>query len=107
MRFLHDRKQAGHRIGDLAIVNENTDYGTSVGDAIAAEAKKQGFPVSFRVPYSANGADVGYRGVKFDHTGRNAESATYLTQLQGKDYVTVRPDDAAVAKVQWPMVAWR
>lgn len=246
MRFLHDQKQAGRRVEDLAIVNENTDYGTSVGDAIAAEAKKQGFPVSIRVPYSANGADVsaqvlqlkeknpsvalfvsyasdailfmrtmksldyvppmiigdsagfsdpaflpavgglakglvnrsvwskgpagslsqavnaiyqartgneigdvsgrsmqaffvladalnragsaepdklraalvatamphsamivGYRGVRFDDTGQNAESATYLTQLQGKDYVTVWPDDAAVAKVQWPMTAWR
>ena len=223
-----------------------TDYGSSVGDAIAAEAKKQGFPVSIRVPYSANGADVsaqvlqlkeknpsvalfvsyasdailfmrtmksldylppmiigdsagfsdpsflpavgplakglvnrsvwskgpdgslsagvnaiyqgktgneigdvsgrsiqaffvladalnragsadpaklraalqatamphsamiiGYRGVRFDETGQNIESATYLTQLQGKDYVTIWPDDAAVAKVAWPMTGWR
>src|SRR3984957_1671952 len=58
MRFLLDQKKAGRRVEDLAIVNENTDYGSSVGDAIAAEAKKQGFPVSIRVPYSANGADV-------------------------------------------------
>ena len=246
MRFLHDQKQAGRRVEDLAIVNENTDYGSSVGDAIAAEAKNQGFPVSIRVPYNANGADVsaqvlqlkeknpsvamfvsyasdailfmrtmksldyvppmivgdsagfsdpaflpavgslaqglvnrsvwskgpegslsrgvnaiyqartgneigdvsgrslqaffvladalnragstdparlraalaatamprsamivGYRGVKFDDSGQNAESATYLTQLQDKDYVTVWPDDAAVAKVRWPMAAWR
>ncbi len=246
MRFLHDQKQVGRRVEDLAIVNENTDYGSSVGDAIAAEAKNQGFPVSIRVPYNANGADVsaqvlqlkeknpsvamfvsyasdailfmrtmksldyvppmivgdsagfsdpaflpavgslaqglvnrsvwskgpegslsrgvnaiyqartgneigdvsgrslqaffvladalnragsadparlraalaatamprsamivGYRGVKFDDSGQNAESATYLTQLQDKDYVTVWPDDAAVAKVRWPMAAWR
>jgi branched-chain amino acid transport system substrate-binding protein len=246
MRFLQDQKKAGRRVEDLAIVNENTDYGSSVGDAIAAEAKKQGFPVSIRVPYSANGADVsaqvlqlkeknpsvalfvsyasdailfmrtmksldylppmiigdsagfsdpaflpavgplakglvnrsvwskgppgslsagvnaiyqaktgneigdvsgrslqalfvladalnragsadptklrqalqvtamphsamiiGYRGVRFDDTGQNIESATYLTQLQGKDYVTIWPDDAAVAKVTWPMTGWR
>jgi branched-chain amino acid transport system substrate-binding protein len=246
MRFLQDQKRAGRRVEDLAIVNENTDYGSSVGDAIAAEAKKQGFPVSIRVPYSANGADVsaqvlqlkeknpsvalfvsyasdailfmrtmksldylppmiigdsagfsdpaflpavgplakglvnrsvwskgppgslsagvnaiyqaktgneigdvsgrsmqaffvladalnragsadptklrqslqatamphsamiiGYRGVRFDDTGQNIESATYLTQLQGKDYVTIWPDDAAVAKVTWPMTGWR
>jgi branched-chain amino acid transport system substrate-binding protein len=246
MRFLQDQKKAGRRVEDLAIVNENTDYGSSVGDAIAAEAKKQGFPVSIRVPYSANGADVsaqvlqlkeknpsvalfvsyasdailflrtmksldyqppmiigdsagfsdpaflpavgplakglvnrsvwskgpegslsagvnaiyqgktgneigdvsgrsmqaffvladglnragstdpaklrealqatamphsamiiGYRGVRFDDTGQNIESATYLTQLQGKDYVTIWPDDAAAAKVQWPMTGWR
>lgn len=246
MRFLQDQKKAGRAVDNLAIVNENTDYGTSVGDAIAAEAKKQGFTVSIRVPYSANGADVsaqvlqlkekkpsvalfvsyasdailfmrtmksldyvppmiigdsagfsdpaflpavgslakglinrsvwskgspgslsydvnaiyqgrtgneigdvsgrsmqaffvladalnragsvqpdklraalvatamprsammiGYRGVKFDETGQNVESATYLTQLQGKAYVTVWPDDAAAAKVEWPMTAWR
>jgi branched-chain amino acid transport system substrate-binding protein len=246
MRFLLDQKKAGRRVEDIAIVNENTDYGTSVGDAIAAEAKRIGVPVSIRIPYSANGADVsaqvlqlkqqnpsvalfvsyasdailfmrtmktldylppmiigdsagfsdpaflpavgsiakgltnrsvwskgpegslsagvnalyqaktgneladvsgrsiqaffvladalnragstdparlqaalkatamprsamiiGYRGVRFDDTGQNIESATYLTQLQGKGYVTIWPDDAAVAKVEWPMTGWR
>jgi branched-chain amino acid transport system substrate-binding protein len=246
MRFLLDQKKAGRRVEDVAIINENTDYGSSVGDAIAAEAKRLGLPVSIRVPYSANGADVsaqvlqlkeknpsvalfvsyasdailfmrtmktldylppmiigdsagfsdpaflpavggiakglvnrsvwskgpvgslsagvntiyqaktgneigdvsgrclqaffvladalnragstdpiklqaalkatamphsamiiGYRGVRFDDTGQNIESATYLTQLQGKDYVTIWPDDAAVAKVEWPMTGWR
>ena len=246
MRFLLDQKKAGRRVEDVAVVNENTDYGSSVGDAIVAEAKKVGFPVSIRIPYSANGADVsaqvlqlkeknpsvalfvsyasdailfmrtmksldyqppmiigdsagfsdpaflpavgavskglvnrsvwskgpegslsygvnalyqaktgneigdvsgrslqaffvladglnragsvepdklrqalqatamphsamiiGYRGVRFDETGQNIESATYLTQLQGKDYVTIWPNDAAVAKVEWPMTGWR
>jgi branched-chain amino acid transport system substrate-binding protein len=246
MRFLLDQKKAGRRVEDIAIVNENTDYGSSVGDAIAAEAKKVGLPVSIRIPYSANGADVsaqvlqlkekkpsvalfisyasdailfmrtmktldylppmiigdsagfsdsaflpavgglskglvnrsvwskgpegslsaginaiyqaktgneigdvsgrcmqaffvladavnragsadpaklqealkatamphsamfiGYRGVRFDETGQNVESATYLTQLQGKDYVTIWPDDAAASKVRWPMTGWR
>jgi branched-chain amino acid transport system substrate-binding protein len=246
MRFLLDQKEAGRRVEDIAIVNENTDYGSSVGDAIAAEAKKVGFPVSIRVPYSANGADVsaqvlqlkekdpsvalfvsyasdailfmrtmksldylppmiigdsagfsdpaflpavgglakglvnrsvwskgsegslsfnvnaiyqaktgneigdvsgrslqaffvladalnragsvdparlraalqatalphsamiiGYRGVRFDETGQNIDSATYLTQLQGKDYVTIWPDAAAVSRVEWPMTGWR
>ena len=58
MRFLLDQKTAGRKVDDIAIVNENTDYGTSVGNAIEAEAKKVGIPVSIRVPYSANGADV-------------------------------------------------
>jgi branched-chain amino acid transport system substrate-binding protein len=246
MRFLLDQKKAGRRVEDVAIVNENTDYGTSVGDAIAAEAEKVGFPVSIRVSYSANDADgsaqvmqlkakdpsvamfvsyasdaillmramksldylppmiigdsagfsdpaflpavggvarglvnrsvwskgpvgslsvdvnaiyeaktgneisdisgrclqaffvlanalnragsadpaklqealrttamprsamiVGYRGVRFDNSGQNVESATFLTQLQGKNYVTIWPDDAAVAKVEWPMTGWR
>jgi len=246
MRFLLDQKTAGRRVEDIAIVNENTDYGTSVGGAIEAEAKQVGIPLSVRIPYSANGPDVsaqvlqlkqkdpsvalfvsyasdailfmrtmktldylppmiigdsagfsdpsflpavggvakglvnrsvwsrgsegslsagvnaiykartgneigdvsgrsiqaffvladalnragsadpaklqmalkatamprgamiiGYRGVRFDDTGQNIESATYLTQLQGADYVTIWPDDAAVAKVTWPMTGWR
>jgi branched-chain amino acid transport system substrate-binding protein len=246
MRFLLDQKKAGRRVEDVAIVNENTDYGTSVGDAIEAEAKRVGLPVSIRIPYSANGPDVsaqvlqlkqknpsvalfvsyasdailflrtmktldylppmiigdsagfsdpaflpavggiaqglvnrsvwslgppgslsarinamykaktgneigdvsgrsmqaffvladalnragssdpaklqaalkatslprsamfiGYRGVRFDETGQNVESATYLTQLQGKDYATIWPDDSAAAKVGWPMTGWR
>jgi branched-chain amino acid transport system substrate-binding protein len=58
MRFLQDQKKAGHRVEDLAIVNENTDYGTSVGDAVAGQASKAGLLVSLRVPYNANGPDV-------------------------------------------------
>jgi len=246
MRFLQDLKKVGHRVEDLAIVNENTNYGTSVGDAIAGQASKAGFPVSVRVPYNANSPDVsapvlqlkqknpsvaifisyasdailfmrtmktldylppiiigddagfsdpgflpavgpvvrglinrsvwskgpegslpakvnaiyrarigkevndlsgrslqaffvladtlnragstdpgklqaalretslprsamivGYRGVRFDDTGQNVESSTYLTQLQDKDYVTVWPDSAAMAKLEWPMKGWR
>jgi branched-chain amino acid transport system substrate-binding protein len=246
MRFLQDQKKAGRDVSSVAIVNENTDYGSSVGAAIEAEAKKVGFPVAIRIPYSANGPDVsaqvlqlknanpsvalfvsyasdailfmrtmktldylpgmiigdsagfsdpsflpavggiskglvnrsvwskgpegslsyginaiyqartgneisdvsgramqaffvvadalnragstdsgklqaalqatnmphsamfiGYRGVQFDQSGQNVQSATYLTQLQGKDYATIWPDDAAVAKVMWPMTGWR
>jgi branched-chain amino acid transport system substrate-binding protein len=246
MRFLQDQKKAGRTVETIAIVNENTDYGSSVGDAIAAEAKKVGIPVALRIPYSANGPDVsaqvlqlkqanpsvamfvsyasdailfmrtmksldylppmiigdsagfsdpsflpavgvisqglvnrsvwslgppgslsagvnavykaktgneigdvsgrsaqaflvladainragttdpakvqaalqatnlsrsamfiGYRGVRFDDTGQNVESATYLTQLQGKDYTTVWPPEPGTAKVAWPMTGWK
>jgi branched-chain amino acid transport system substrate-binding protein len=33
MRFLLDQKQAGRTVDTLAIVNENTDYGSSSGSA--------------------------------------------------------------------------
>jgi branched-chain amino acid transport system substrate-binding protein len=58
MRFFADMKNQGKKIGSIAIVNENTDYGSSVGDAIDAEAKKSGVPVSIRIPYSASSTDV-------------------------------------------------
>jgi branched-chain amino acid transport system substrate-binding protein len=50
---------------------------------------------------------IGYRGVKFDDTGQNTLSATYLIQLQGKEYKSVWPEDRASAKLAWPMTGWR
>src|SRR6266699_2044267 len=50
---------------------------------------------------------IGYRGVKFDETGQNTLSATYLIQLQGKEYKSVWPQDRATAKLVWPMTGWR
>ncbi|MBX6744983.1 MAG: ABC transporter substrate-binding protein [Acetobacteraceae bacterium] len=58
MHFLGEMRQAGRDIANIAIVNENTDYGTSVGDAIGAAAEANGIPVPLRIPYSANSADV-------------------------------------------------
>jgi branched-chain amino acid transport system substrate-binding protein len=246
MQFLTKMKQLGKAVDTIAIVNENTDYGSSVGDAIEAAAKQTGLPLAIRIPYSANGADVtaqvlqlkeknpsvalfvsyasdailfmrtmksldylptmiigdsagfsdpsflpavgtisqglmnrsvwnlappgslsyavnklyqaksgheiddvsgrdmqaffvladainragaadpkkiqaalaatdwpesavfiGYRGVKFDATGQNVLGATYLTQLQGKDYATVWPEAPGNAKLVWPMTGWK
>jgi branched-chain amino acid transport system substrate-binding protein len=50
---------------------------------------------------------IGYRGVKFDETGQNTLSATYLIQLQDKEYRSVWPQDRATAKLMWPMTGWR
>ena len=51
-------KQAGKSVDTIAIVNENTDYGSKVGDAIEAEAKKTGLPLAIRIPYSANWFEI-------------------------------------------------
>jgi len=61
MRFFADMKKEGKKIGSIAIVNENTDYGTSVGDAIEAEAKKSDIPVAIRIPMPASSTDVSPR----------------------------------------------
>jgi branched-chain amino acid transport system substrate-binding protein len=58
MRFFADMKKQGKKIGSIAIVNENTDYGTQVGNAIVDEAKAANIPVAIRIPYSANSTDV-------------------------------------------------
>lgn len=246
MRFFAAMRQAGKTIDSIALVNENTDYGTQVGNSIEAAAKAAKVPLALRIPYNANGADVsaqvlqlksanpsvvifvsyasdailfmrtmksldylpamiladdagfsdpafvptvgalsqglmsrsawnlgpagslsarinevfkaktghnmdnssardmegtfvladalnragstdpaklqaalqatdlpqskmvpGYLGVKFDASGQNELGATYLTQIRGKDYVTVWPAGAGVPAVTWPMTGWR
>ena len=246
MQFLSDMKKAGRKVDSIAIVNENTDYGTSVAGTIAESAKKAGFTVAVQTPYNANSSDVsaqvlqlkeknpdavifisytadsilymktmknldylppmiigddsgfsdpafipsvgdisqgvmnrsawdigkpgsnsykinemykaktghdlddtsgrdmqafftladainragstdpakiqkalqetdlkpeqlmmGYRGVKFDQTGQNTEAATYLIQLQGKDYKAVWPEKSATTPLTWPMKGWK
>jgi branched-chain amino acid transport system substrate-binding protein len=246
MLFLSDMKKAGHKVDSIAVVNENTDYGTSVAATVLETAKKAGLNVALQIPYSAKSTDMtaqvlqlkekkpdavifisytadsilylnsmknldylppmiigddsgfsdpsfipsvgpiaqgvmnrsawdvgkpgsntykinemfkaktgrdlddtsarslqaflvladainragstepakiqkalqetdlkpeqlmmGYRGVKFDPTGQNTLAATYLIQLQGKNYVAVWPDKSATAKLEWPMKGWK
>ena len=245
-RFLGEAKAAGKKIDSVIIVNENTEYGTSVAGSIIAAAKDAGINVAAQIPYNANSADVsaqvlqlkekrpdvvifisytsdtilyfktmksldymppmiigddagfsdpafipsvgelaqgamnrsawevgkpgsntykinemfkartgrdlddtsarwmqgflvlaeainragstepakiqqalrltdlrpeqlmiGYRGVRFDATGQNVEAATYLTQLQGKDYKAIWPEGRATAALRWPMTGWK
>ena len=244
--FLNELKKSGKKIDSIAIVNENTDYGTSVAASVAEAAKAANIPIAAQVPYNANSTDVsaqglqlkdkkpdavifisytadtvlyfktmknldylppiiigddagfsdptfipnvgdiaqgavnrsawdtgkpgsvsfiinemfkkkygrdlddtsarwmqgflvlaeainragstapdkiqaalkatdlkpdqlmiGYRGVKFDETGQNTLSATYLIQLHGKEYKSVWPEDRATAKFEYPMKGWR
>jgi branched-chain amino acid transport system substrate-binding protein len=58
MRFFDDMKKQGRRIASIAVINENTDYGTSVANSIEAEAKRSNVPVAIRIPYSASSTDV-------------------------------------------------
>jgi branched-chain amino acid transport system substrate-binding protein len=77
MRFFDDMKKQGKTINSIAIVNENTDYGTSVADAIEAEAKKAGLNVAIRVPYSANATDVGPQVLQLKD--KNADAVIFIS----------------------------
>jgi branched-chain amino acid transport system substrate-binding protein len=57
-QFLTDLKKSGTRINNIAVVNENTDYGTSVSASILDAAKAANIPVAAQIAYSANGSDV-------------------------------------------------
>ncbi|MBX6327679.1 MAG: ABC transporter substrate-binding protein [Pseudolabrys sp.] len=94
MRFFADMKQQGKKIDSIAIVNENTDYGTSVADAIAEEAKKANIPVAIRIPYSASSTDVSAQVLQLKEKrpdvvifiSYTADSILYMKTLKNLDY---------------------
>ena len=56
--FLDQEKGKGVAVANVALVNENTEYGTSVGDAIVKALAAHGYKVGLRIPYAAASADV-------------------------------------------------
>jgi branched-chain amino acid transport system substrate-binding protein len=56
--FLSDLKAKGTKIDQVAVVNENTEYGTSTGDAIIKAIVAKGMKTDLRIAYNANAADV-------------------------------------------------
>ena len=56
--FLKEQKAAGQKVGSVALVHENTEYGNSVASVIADQFAKDGLPVTQKIAYSANSSDV-------------------------------------------------
>src|ERR1700744_3874392 len=56
--FLNELKKSGKKIDAIAIVNENTDYGTSVAASVQDAAKAANIKVAAQIPYNANSSDV-------------------------------------------------
>lgn len=56
--FLTELKGKGTRVENVALVNENTEYGTSTGDAVVKAIKEKGLKTDIRIPYNANSSDV-------------------------------------------------
>src|SRR4029079_11846292 len=89
-----DMKKQGRKIGSIGIVNENTDYGTSVAGAIAEEAKKAGIPVAARIPYSASSTDVSAQVLQLKEKNPDvvifisytADSILYMKTMKNLDY---------------------
>jgi branched-chain amino acid transport system substrate-binding protein len=94
MRFFADMKKDGKAINSIAILNENTDYGTSVGDAVEAEAKKNNVAVAIRIPYSASSTDVSAQVLQLKDKkpdvaifiSYTADSILYIKTLKNFDY---------------------
>src|SRR5450631_1197896 len=56
--FLKDMKAAGAKTDSVAMVHDNTEYGTSVATVITSVAKEQGLSAPIDVAYTANTTDV-------------------------------------------------
>jgi branched-chain amino acid transport system substrate-binding protein len=56
--FIREQKAAGQKTASIAVVNENTEYGTSVASVIQQEFAKDGLNVTQVIAYSANTTDV-------------------------------------------------
>jgi branched-chain amino acid transport system substrate-binding protein len=56
--FLNDLKKSGTKVDSIAVVSENTDYGTSVSASILDAAKAANIPVAAQIAYNANSSDV-------------------------------------------------
>jgi branched-chain amino acid transport system substrate-binding protein len=56
--FLKEQKAAGQKVGSIALVHENTEFGNSVASVIADQFAKDGLPVTQNIAYSANSSDV-------------------------------------------------
>jgi len=55
---------------------------------------------------TANQMIIGFKGVRFDKTGQNVLTSTYMTQLVGGKYRVVWPQTAAEHALVWPFAGW-
>jgi branched-chain amino acid transport system substrate-binding protein len=56
--FLKEMKAGGQKVDNIALVHENTEYGTSVANVITSVFKENGLSIALDIAYSANTTDV-------------------------------------------------
>jgi branched-chain amino acid transport system substrate-binding protein len=56
--FLQDMKAAGSKVDNVAIVHDNTEYGTSVASVITSAFKDKGQAIALDIAYAVNATDV-------------------------------------------------
>jgi branched-chain amino acid transport system substrate-binding protein len=94
MHFLKDLKAAGTKVDKIAIVNENTEYGTSIAKVLRQAAHDNGFNISLEVPYSANTTDVQSQVLQLKDNNPDAiifvsytsDSILYMKTMQALNY---------------------
>jgi branched-chain amino acid transport system substrate-binding protein len=93
--FLNDMKKQGRKIDSLAVVNENTDYGTSVAASIVDAANAAHIKVAARIPYNANSSDVNAQVLQLKTANPDAvifvsytaDTILYFKTMKNLDYL--------------------
>ena len=95
MQFLNGVKKGGKiPVRTLAVVNENTDYGTSVAKVLREAAKASGFNVAVEIPYSANTTDVSAQVLQLKQANPDvvifvsytSDAILYIKTMRNLDY---------------------
>ncbi|MGO8917247.1 MAG: ABC transporter substrate-binding protein [Stellaceae bacterium] len=92
--FLKEMKTGGKQVNSIIVLNENTDYGTSVGGSIVEAAKKGGFAVQ-QIVYNAKSTDVSAQVLQLKEqkpdvaifVGYTADEILYMKTLRDLDYM--------------------
>jgi branched-chain amino acid transport system substrate-binding protein len=93
--FINDVKKSGRKIDSIAVVNENTDYGTSVSASILDAAKAANINVSAHITYNANSSDVTAQVLQLKSANPDAvifisytaDSILYFKTMKNLDYL--------------------
>lgn len=93
--FLSDLRKSGPKIDKIAIVNENTDYGTSVAGSILEAAKAANITVAAQIPYNANSSDVSAQVIQLKTAqpdvvifiSYTADTILYFRTMKNLDYL--------------------
>ena len=93
--FINAVKKSGTKVDSIAIVNENTDYGTSVSQSILDAAKVANINVSAHITYNANSSDVTAQVLQLKSANPDAvifisytaDSILYFKTMKNLDYL--------------------
>ena len=93
--FINAVKKSGTKVDSIAIVNENTDYGTSVSQSILDAAKAANINVAAHITYNANSSDVTAQVLQLKSANPDAvifisytaDSILYFKTMKNLDYL--------------------
>jgi branched-chain amino acid transport system substrate-binding protein len=92
--FLTDMKAAGAKTDNIALVHDNTEYGTSVANTIATAFKEKGKPIALDIAYPSNATDVQSQVLQLKEkqpdvvlmTSYTSDAILFAKTFQAQDY---------------------